>query len=82
MRSVKEVPFVEHVLTGCINMLSVCLVCPPPAACSEAFVTCVEVVESGEVTGRVLATNVFERQGGAWKLVHHHASPAPPPGFR
>ena len=22
----------------------------------------------------ILATNVFERQGGGWRLVHHHAS--------
>lgn len=43
----------------------------------QAFVTCVEVVEADESTGRVLATNVFERQGGRWKLVHHHASPLP-----
>lgn len=25
---------------------------------------------------RIAATNVFEKQGGAWKLVHHHGSPA------
>jgi ketosteroid isomerase-like protein len=24
----------------------------------------------------LLATNVFVREGGAWKLSHHHASPA------
>ena len=41
--------------------------------------TCVEVVDTGEGKGRVMATNVFERQGGAWKLVLHHGSPAPPP---
>lgn len=26
---------------------------------------------------RIAATNVFEKQGGVWKLVHHHGSPAP-----
>lgn len=47
------------------------------ASDSHAFVTCVEVTESGEGRGRIAATNVFEKQGGAWKLVHHHGSPAP-----
>lgn len=102
----------------------------PAPCCSSAFVTCVEVTESGEGRGRcvwpkhsravewcstavhsggrsavacsttcnqhlarpllskgsvlllhlscrIAATNVFEKQGGAWKLVHHHGSPAP-----
>ncbi|KAL4423514.1 hypothetical protein ABPG77_003647 [Micractinium sp. CCAP 211/92] len=43
---------------------------------SQAFVTCVEITESSEGRGRIAATNVFEKQGGAWKLVHHHGSPA------
>jgi ketosteroid isomerase-like protein len=43
-----------------------------------AWVTCAENILS-EVRGRVgvtvvLATNVFERVGGRWRLVHHHAS--------
>ena len=43
-----------------------------------AWVTCTENILS-EVGGRVsvtaiLATNLFERDGGAWRLVHHHAS--------
>jgi hypothetical protein len=49
-----------------------------PPACSQAFVTCVELTEAGDSKGRIVATNVFERQGGAWKLVHHHGSPMPP----
>ena len=49
-----------------------------PPACSQAFVTCVELTEAGDSKGRIAATNVFERQGGAWKLVHHHGSPMPP----
>jgi ketosteroid isomerase-like protein len=43
-----------------------------------AWVTCTENILS-EVRGRVsvtsvLATNVFEREAGEWRLVHHHAS--------
>jgi ketosteroid isomerase-like protein len=43
-----------------------------------AWVTCTENILS-EVRGRVsvtsvLATNLFERDAGEWRLVHHHAS--------
>ena len=43
-----------------------------------AWVTCTENILS-QVAGRVsvtslLATNVFERDAGGWRLVHHHAS--------
>ena len=43
-----------------------------------AWVTCTENILS-EVGGRVgvtaiLATNLFERHGAEWRLVHHHAS--------
>jgi ketosteroid isomerase-like protein len=43
----------------------------------QAWVTCTENILS-DVAGRVtvtaiLATNLFERDGG-WRLVHHHAS--------
>jgi ketosteroid isomerase-like protein len=43
-----------------------------------AWVTCTENILS-EVNGRVsvtaiLATNLFERDAGGWRLVHHHAS--------
>jgi hypothetical protein len=31
-------------------------------------VTCTEVMVAGEAQGRILATNVFERQGGKWKV--------------
>ncbi|HTT69821.1 MAG TPA: nuclear transport factor 2 family protein [Anaeromyxobacteraceae bacterium] len=52
----------------------------PEIRCSHAFVQalgeialviCREHVEGGEL----VATNVFVREGGAWKLVHHQASP-------
>ena len=43
-----------------------------------AWVTCTENILS-EVAGRVsvtaiLATTLFERSAGGWRLVHHHAS--------
>ena len=43
-----------------------------------AWVTCTENILS-EVGGRVsvtaiLATNLFERDGARWRLIHHHAS--------
>lgn len=44
-----------------------------------AFVTCTEHVSGAELS----ATNVFVRESGAWKMVHHHASATarmrPPP---
>lgn len=44
------------------------------------YVTCVENLvteeqESGDFLGAVLATNVYERRRGDWKMIHHHASP-------
>ena len=35
-----------------------------------AFVTCHELVSGA----RLVATNTFVREGGAWRLVHHQAS--------
>lgn len=37
----------------------------------SAFVVCRELVSGVPV----VATNVFVREGGAWRIVHHHASP-------
>jgi ketosteroid isomerase-like protein len=44
----------------------------------QAWVTCTENILS-ETGGRIsvtaiLATNLFERDGAHWRLVHHHAS--------
>jgi ketosteroid isomerase-like protein len=39
-----------------------------------ALVTCHELVEGG----RLAATNVFAREGGRWRMVHHQASPIAP----
>jgi len=48
------------------------------AAGDLAWVTCTENILS-DTDGRVgvtsiLATNLFERDRGAWRMVHHHAS--------
>eukprot|EP00892_Ulva_mutabilis_P009600 jgi/Ulvmu1/7011/UM033_0070.1 len=50
------------------------------------YVTCEEHVGTENRRGRVAATNIFELQGGAWKLVLHQGSivsttmSAPPTG--
>jgi ketosteroid isomerase-like protein len=38
------------------------------------FVTCEEHVGTEDRQGNVVVTNVFEKQGGTWKIVHHHGS--------
>jgi uncharacterized protein (TIGR02246 family) len=45
-----------------------------------AYVVCIENLVSeesdkGDYLGAVLATNIFERRHGEWRLIHHHASP-------
>lgn len=50
-----------------------------PSVCLSggmAVVTCYERLRNprGEALGILAATNVFVREGDAWKLVHHHAS--------
>jgi ketosteroid isomerase-like protein len=37
----------------------------------SAVVVCAELIDDV----RLVATNVFVREQGAWRLVHHHASP-------
>jgi ketosteroid isomerase-like protein len=48
-------------------------------AADIAWVICVENITSkqGETLqeSRVLATNLFERMGDEWKMIHHHGSP-------
>ena len=44
-----------------------------------AWVTCVELLtlsgaDPDEEPARMQATNIFARQDGEWKLLHHHAS--------
>lgn len=39
-----------------------------------ALVTCHEVLEGG----RLAASNLFAREDGAWRVVHHQASPMAP----
>lgn len=55
------------------------LVCDRPVAHilgGAAYVTCYEGA-SGE-SPVLLATNVFTREEGRWRLVHHHAGPLSP----
>ncbi|KAK9799365.1 hypothetical protein WJX73_002505 [Symbiochloris irregularis] len=33
--------------------------------------------EQGDARGRVAATNIFEKQDGQWRLIHHHGSEVP-----
>jgi len=50
-------------------------------AADTAWVTCAENILTGGTGGsevedaKVLATNVFRRAGGRWRLVMHHGSP-------
>ena len=39
------------------------------------YVTCYEILDEASL----LATNVFVREKGLWKMVHHQAGPAPEP---
>ncbi|MGH9441195.1 MAG: nuclear transport factor 2 family protein [Thermoanaerobaculia bacterium] len=45
-----------------------------------AVVVCLEYLEAVGAQGdpaRMQATNVFRKENGEWKMVHHHASPMP-----
>jgi ketosteroid isomerase-like protein len=45
-------------------------------------VLCTEVLAAVGAAGepaRMQATNVFRRERGEWRIVHHHASGAPEP---
>lgn len=39
-----------------------------------AIVICREILPAGQL----IATNGFVREGEVWRIVHHHAAPAPP----
>jgi ketosteroid isomerase-like protein len=46
------------------------------AAGDVAWVTCIERLSAGDYDTAMMATNVFERDGGGdWRMVQHHASP-------
>eukprot|EP00271_Cylindrocystis_brebissonii_P000718 TRINITY_DN10941_c0_g1_i1.p1 TRINITY_DN10941_c0_g1~~TRINITY_DN10941_c0_g1_i1.p1 ORF type:complete len:305 (-),score=16.62 TRINITY_DN10941_c0_g1_i1:1407-2192(-) len=42
-----------------------------------AFVTCIEIIGSPGRKGRVVATNVFEKEDGEWRICLHHGAQAP-----
>jgi ketosteroid isomerase-like protein len=44
------------------------------AGAEFAFVVCVERLQGGTLA----ATNVFVRESGEWRIVHHHAGPIAP----
>ena len=59
---------------GILNGVPPAIRCTEAIACvtgSSAFVVCTESIDSAEL----VATNVFVREEGAWKLAHHHAGP-------
>jgi ketosteroid isomerase-like protein len=41
----------------------------------SAFVVCYEAIDGSFL----VATNVFVREDGGWKMVHHHSAPTPTP---
>ncbi len=52
----------------------------PEIGCSHAFAqvlgdTALVICREHVAGGALVATNVFVREGGAWRLVHHQASP-------
>jgi ketosteroid isomerase-like protein len=56
------------------NSQGTAISCSRPSACvlgETALVVCTEMVDGAELC----ATNVFAREDGAWKLVHHQAGP-------
>jgi hypothetical protein len=51
-----------------------------------AWVTCVKNITTHDDAewryAVAQATNIFQRVGDEWKMIHHHASPLPPPEGR
>ncbi|HXG30139.1 MAG TPA: nuclear transport factor 2 family protein [Thermodesulfobacteriota bacterium] len=49
-----------------------------------AWITCIEhithIVKDRVHKGLAQATNIFERHGSHWLMIHHHASPVPMTG--
>src|SRR5262245_20950687 len=40
-----------------------------------AFVVCLEEISSAAAGTELIATNIFAREAGVWKMVHHQAGP-------
>ena len=72
----------REILSGNAPRLA-CTAASAHVAGDAAFVICHERLPDGP---RLVATNVFVREGGAWRLCHHQAGPLqqetgePPPG--
>eukprot|EP00197_Chlamydomonas_leiostraca_P011393 CAMPEP_0202867756 /NCGR_PEP_ID=MMETSP1391-20130828/9606_1 /ASSEMBLY_ACC=CAM_ASM_000867 /TAXON_ID=1034604 /ORGANISM="Chlamydomonas leiostraca, Strain SAG 11-49" /LENGTH=211 /DNA_ID=CAMNT_0049547819 /DNA_START=20 /DNA_END=655 /DNA_ORIENTATION=+ len=47
------------------------------ASDGQGYVTCVEVMDADDSKGRIVATNIFEKQNGKWVITMHHGSVAP-----
>ena len=43
------------------------------------YVTCTEIVNADDAAGRVVATNIFEKQEGRWRMTMHQGGAAPKP---
>ena len=70
----RELPSVTSILESPDAPSISCSLAEAHVLGDAAFVTCHEIVSGG----RLAATNVFVRESGAWRLVHHQATPIAP----
>jgi ketosteroid isomerase-like protein len=64
----------HHILESAGAPLVSCSLAEAHVLGDAAFVTCQEILPGGHLA----ATNVFVREAGAWKMVHHQATPIAP----
>jgi len=63
------------ILTNSDSPAVQCSHAQPMIVGDAAYVICHEVLDQGAL----VATNIFVREDGGWKMVHHQAAPSPPP---